>query len=195
MRSGKKRVVKDERQRTQNLAKAADAGVGTGARKRKINRTLAMTRIHPLPSSSVGRPSKLKMSRKCISKFTRIGLINDLDLKSRADASATTNTSFHHIGTYLSTRASSYSRSLRPTLKSAPHYTTSSTTHSSPAAPSLASSRSPHGGCHLTSATSLSSSPKRTSHTCNRHTSWMAGTSLCYHPLRLRTTSPASSLA
>ena len=31
MRSGKKRVVKDERQRTQNLAKAADVGVGTGA--------------------------------------------------------------------------------------------------------------------------------------------------------------------
>ena len=44
MRSGKKHVVKDERQRTQNLAKAADAGVGTGTRKRKINRTLAMTR-------------------------------------------------------------------------------------------------------------------------------------------------------
>ena len=86
--------------------------------------------------------------------------------------------------TYLSIRASSCSRSLRPSHTSALRYTTSSTKPSSPAAPSPASSRSSHGKCHRTSATSRPSSHKRTFLACGRRASSTAGT-----PPRLRTMS------
>ena len=39
----KEHTAKNERQHTQNLAKTTGAGAGTGARKRDIDRTLAMT--------------------------------------------------------------------------------------------------------------------------------------------------------
>ena len=67
-----------------------------------------------IPSSSVGRLSKRRTSKKYISKY----------LELRANTSSITNTNSHHTGTYLSTHVSSCSRSLRPIHKSALHYTT-----------------------------------------------------------------------
>ena len=77
-----------------------------------------------------------------------------------------------HTGTYHSTRASSYSRSLRPIRKSAPHCTTSSTTHSSPAASFPDSFPPPLGTCRPTSGISRPSSHRQTSLVCDKRANW-----------------------
>ena len=61
----KERIAKNERQHTQNLAKA---GAGTGARKRDIDRTLAMTRAS---TASMGKFDRVLDGEKKLREVKR----------------------------------------------------------------------------------------------------------------------------